>query len=95
MIDWIRCWRAPRWAPRFVRAWFPGCWTQEEIDQIWARAEAMTRTIAQHADWVKDMREPGEAFCSDCPDHEACASGYPCEFVKFTDKHSRRRDDDG
>jgi hypothetical protein len=21
-------------------------------------------------------------FCDDCPDHEACMTGYPCDFVK-------------
>ena len=21
-------------------------------------------------------------LCSDCPDHEACMTGYPCELVK-------------
>ena len=29
-----------------------------------------------------DEREPGEAFCSTCPDHEACMTGYPCDLVK-------------
>jgi hypothetical protein len=29
-----------------------------------------------------DQREPGEAFCAACPDHEACASGYPCGLVR-------------
>jgi hypothetical protein len=24
----------------------------------------------------------GDGFCKDCPDHEACATGYPCEVVK-------------
>lgn len=28
-----------------------------------------------------DMRKPGEKFCSDCPDHEACSQGYPCHMV--------------
>lgn len=23
-------------------------------------------------------------FCADCPDHEACASGWPCHVVKQT-----------
>lgn len=29
-----------------------------------------------------DEREPGEAFCASCPDHEACATGLPCSLVK-------------
>lgn len=29
-----------------------------------------------------DEREPGEAFCFDCPDHEGCMTGYPCGLVK-------------
>lgn len=29
-----------------------------------------------------DMRLPGEAFCADCPDHEGCMTGYPCDLVK-------------
>lgn len=29
-----------------------------------------------------DMRLPGESFCSDCPDHEACCTGYPCDMVR-------------
>lgn len=29
-----------------------------------------------------DMRLPGEAFCADCPDHEACATAYPCDLVR-------------
>lgn len=29
-----------------------------------------------------DEREPGEAFCAGCPDHEACATGHPCSLVK-------------
>lgn len=34
----LRCWRAPRWAPLWLRRRFPGCWTQEEIDNLWERA---------------------------------------------------------
>lgn len=34
-----------------------------------------------------DMREPGESFCSDCPDHEACSMGYPCSLVKRINEH--------
>ncbi|MGZ4516410.1 MAG: hypothetical protein ACXVXN_00585 [Mycobacteriaceae bacterium] len=33
-------------------------------------------------DGLSDQRKPGEAFCSDCPDHEACAIGYPCHVVQ-------------
>lgn len=29
-----------------------------------------------------DMRFPGEAFCADCPDHEACMGGWPCWRVR-------------
>ena len=29
-----------------------------------------------------DEREAGEPFCRDCPDHEGCMSGYPCDLVK-------------
>jgi hypothetical protein len=29
-----------------------------------------------------DHRKPGESFCSDCPDHEACMQAYPCWLVK-------------
>ena len=38
-----------------------------------------------------DMRLPGESFCADCPDHEACASGYPCDFVRRVDIEARAR----
>jgi hypothetical protein len=38
---------------------------------------------------VDDMRKPGEPFCSECPDHEACMSGYPCWWVQ--DLHQTRR----
>lgn len=31
---------------------------------------------------VMDERQPGEAYCATCPDHEACQSGYPCSLVK-------------
>lgn len=31
-----------------------------------------------------DERKPGESFCSDCPDHEACATAWPCDVVKAT-----------
>jgi hypothetical protein len=30
----------------------------------------------------KDMRNPGEGFCADCPDREGCMTGYPCGLVK-------------
>ncbi len=43
----VRCWRAPSWAPLFVRRAFAGCWTQDEIDAIQRhareRAEEMRR----------------------------------------------------
>lgn len=29
-----------------------------------------------------DERVPGEAFCRDCPDHEACMTGWRCDDVK-------------
>lgn len=29
-----------------------------------------------------DMRQPGEAFCAACPDHEACVTGAPCSVVR-------------
>lgn len=29
-----------------------------------------------------DMRQDGEPFCADCPDHEGCMSGYPCWKVR-------------
>lgn len=29
-----------------------------------------------------DQRKPGEAFCSDCPDHEGCSQGVPCGVAK-------------
>jgi hypothetical protein len=28
------------------------------------------------------------AFCSDCPDHEACSTGYPCWKVKELNDNS-------
>lgn len=31
---------------------------------------------------IMDMRQPGENYCQDCPDHEACSTGYPCSVVK-------------
>jgi hypothetical protein len=30
-----------------------------------------------------------QPFCGDCPDHEGCMTGYPCEVVKRVDKESR------
>lgn len=30
-----------------------------------------------------DEREPGEAFCANCPDHEACMQNWPCDHVKL------------
>lgn len=35
---------------------------------------------------VMDMRKPGEAFCSDCPDHEGCMQGVPCSLAKRVNK---------
>lgn len=35
---------------------------------------------------AEDEREPGQDFCSDCPDHEACMQGYPCDMVKAVAK---------
>jgi hypothetical protein len=32
-----------------------------------------------------DERQPGEAWCRDCPDHEACATGWRCDDVKRID----------
>lgn len=31
---------------------------------------------------VEDMRKSGEAFCAACPDHEGCATGWPCALVR-------------
>jgi hypothetical protein len=33
-----------------------------------------------------DDREPGEAYCKACPDHEACFTGMPCGRVKAAAK---------
>lgn len=38
-----------------------------------------------------DQRQPGEAFCSDCPDHEGCMQGYPCWLVKKTEREYQER----
>lgn len=35
---------------------------------------------------IMDMRQPGEAFCSDCPDHEGCMQGVPCSLAKRVNK---------
>jgi len=40
---------------------------------------------------IMDMREPGESFCSDCPDHEGCMQGYPCSMVKRVEREHRER----
>lgn len=32
---------------------------------------------------------PSEPFCEDCPDHEACATGWPCDKVKSVDAQMR------
>jgi hypothetical protein len=42
-----RCWRAPRWAPLWLRRAFPGCWTQDEIDRINHRAEQQYQRMQQ------------------------------------------------
>ena len=39
--------------------------------------------------WVVDERRPGESFCSDCPDHEGCMTGYPCGLVKHQNDRFR------
>lgn len=31
-----------------------------------------------------------EPFCHDCPDHEACATGWPCAEVKRVDERVRK-----
>jgi len=36
-----------------------------------------------------DERKPGEAWCHDCPDHEACATGWRCDDVKEINDHAR------
>ena len=40
-------------------------------------------------DWRMDLRQPGEAFCANCPDHEACATAWPCELVQHVDREAR------
>lgn len=35
---------------------------------------------------IMDMRQVGEAFCSDCPDHEGCMQAAPCSLVKRVNK---------
>jgi hypothetical protein len=42
-----------------------------------------------------DMRRDGEAFCADCPDHEACMTGWPCWKVKTVAKVPYMRNEDG
>lgn len=46
-------------------------------------SEGMTVTYLNE---VKDMRQVGEAFCSDCPDHEGCMQAAPCSLVKRVNK---------
>ena len=43
-----------------------------------------------------DLDAPGEAFCRACPDHEACATGWPCWKVReglsiMSDDHEKCR----
>lgn len=33
-------------------------------------------------EYIIDFRTGPEKFCDDCPDHEACSLGLPCELVK-------------
>ena len=42
--------------------------------------------MAKQQQEVMDLRKEGEAFCSNCPDHEACMSGYPCSLVLRVNK---------
>lgn len=63
-------------------------------DKVCRRRDEVHRTDLRMSDrfWVcplndaqpeiMDERKPGEAFCADCPDHEACATAYPCSLVK-------------
>lgn len=51
---------------------------------------------AQRVEGRPDMRLPGEAFCADCPDHEACWTAYPCDVVRRVATHfSPAKETDG
>lgn len=45
-----------------------------QSEQAVTAADILSETAA-------DMRLPGESYCADCPDHEACYMGYPCDMV--------------
>lgn len=47
--------------------------SQEDFDAV----EEFKATLIKR----KEMAE-NKPFCSDCPDHEACMQGYPCDMVK-------------
>lgn len=43
--------------------------------------EALDWAITER-EQAADMRLPGEAFCANCPDHEGCSQGIPCDVVQ-------------
>lgn len=32
-----------------------------------------------------------EGYCHNCPDHEACSTGYPCDVVLWVQRESENR----
>jgi hypothetical protein len=34
-----------------------------------------------------------DEFCKDCPDHEACCTGWPCTVVKAVDEDHKRKNE--
>lgn len=50
-----------------------------------ASADAQARA---EGDYVpRHSAAPPSGFCTDCPDHEACATGMPCALVKTVNDH--------
>lgn len=63
-------------ARRFIVTHFGGCYH---------RAAVFFDELARQSDEREpgpDMRLSGESYCADCPDHEACFTGYPCDMVR-------------
>lgn len=64
------------------------CSTGKDLDKALADGE-----ITQEGyDAVEDFKEyliartENKVWCTDCPDHEACSQGYPCDMVKAVAK---------
>jgi hypothetical protein len=53
------------------------------VSGIWARVWAWLEThLPDRCAIYDDDEDETKWFCWDCPDHEACATGWPCDNVR-------------